>query len=834
MKRPILLSAAAASLTAVMLLVGCQDRPTAPPLPGVPLRAIGDAVHGGGNPNFYWLPPMVSPPSPSPTGAFSDDLEPVLTVQICELTQCPTFITELRPVLVLEDELYKVNWHTDESALNPDLEYRIRALVLVGSEVLELGFADVKVGNDRGELRNVNTNEDIPLVDGRTLPIHMRVEEGAVTFAATGTQCVDCVEFVVDETGGTFSHPSGLGATTIDPSVIPGAPPFVLVIDDQTSLGAPGVTPFDEFEFFFAFSTIPAIQFASPGALVGVCQNEADIPEGVNHLDLRLAHELPTDPTGFEILDLVIPPPLICITGGGNGGSANAGSTGRGGTYLANIPGGRLVQRLLPLVTRIWRPRPLHAAALGHGGLGGLVISFSRIYGVDPTSGPAPSEIQAGVGTAVIDGTLSSGEWDDAGQVSFNANLPGGGTTPATLFVMNNETDLYLAVRFQRSFVDPGNTLAFEFDNDNDGVAENGDDLLLVNPASSPAFVDEFRTNISPCTSTSEAACGFKDTDHGGTNDGAGAFANDGTFSVYEMSHPLNTADDDHDFSLAFGDIVGMFLSLRMIGVDGEFPDDFGDTDFPGFRNYLAITIATPVVLYGVNASDDGLSTIDVASGNVTFVGDLDPDMSEFSTPGAMAVRSADNTIFVWNNSGTTTAQVLATVDVCTGLATTVGTTFKGIKGAIAFGSASVLGADSLFGFNSGSGTPDSLIVINPATGAKVAGFPLSLSIQIAAADINAAGVLYGVELTAAGTTERLVTVGTTGVVSVVGNLNPEVGLIGSIVFALDGTLIGSAFGGVGSIIFDIDPSNGNVSNVRSLIGGFVPQGMGFAAACSL
>ncbi len=635
MKRPIVLSVAAASLTGVMLLVGCQDRPTAPPLPGGPLPAISDAAHPllGANPNFYWLPPMVSPPSP--TGVFNPRLESMLEVVICEVagSTCTRTITTLQPLLVEAAERYEVLWHTDESDLVPGQTYRIRAL----ASGLELGFADLAVGNNAGELRNINTDEAIRLVDGRTLPIHMRVEEGAVTFAATGTQCVDCVEFVVDPlTGGTFSHPSLLGATTIDPSDIPeDTPPFVLVIDDQTSLGEPGRTPFDEFPFFFDFSTVPPVEFVPPGVLVGVCQDDTSLPEGLNHSLLRLAHELPTDPTGFEILESVPPPPLSCINGGGGGGSANAGSTGRGGTYLANIPGGRLVQRLLPLVTRIWRPRPLHAAALGHGGLGGLVVSFSDIYAVDPTSAPAPSA----------------------------------------------------------------------------------------------------------------------------------------------------------------------------------------------------------VVLYGVNSSDDGLSTIDVTSGNVVFVGDLHPNADEFSTPISMAVRSADNTIFVWNNSGTTTAEVLATVDVCTGLATTLSTTFKGIKRAIAFGSASVLGADSLFGFN-GSG-PDSLIVIDPVTGAKVGGFPLSSPRNIFGADFDGSGILYGVQSLAntvvPSTTDSLVTIGTTGEVTVVGGLSVDIGVPGSIVFASDGTLIGSGLNGPsGSIIFDIDPLNGNVSNVRPLIGGFAPQGLGFAAACSL
>jgi polyhydroxyalkanoate synthesis regulator phasin len=39
------------------------------------------------------------------------------------------------------------------------------------------------------------------------------------------------------------------------------------------------------------------------------------------------------------------------------------------------------------------------------------------------------------------------------------------------------------------------------------------------------------------------------------------------------------------------GQTVGFFLSLRMIGPGGQYPQDFADTDFPGFRNYASILI---------------------------------------------------------------------------------------------------------------------------------------------------------------------------------------------------------------------------------------------------
>jgi len=160
----------------------------------------------------------------------------------------------------------------------------------------------------------------------------------------------------------------------------------------------------------------------------------------------------------------------------------------------------------------------------------------------------------------VIDGVLGEPGWATATTFSFNANLPGGGTRPATLYAWNDTTNLYLAVRLEGTGFE--SSLAFEFDNDNDGVAENGNDVILLNPPHE--FHDEFRTNLPPCTSPAEAACGFHDTDYGGFDNGAGAFRSDGSFSVYEMSHPLNSGDVGHDFSLASGQTVGMYLFLRM------------------------------------------------------------------------------------------------------------------------------------------------------------------------------------------------------------------------------------------------------------------------------
>ena len=87
-----------------------------------------------------------------------------------------------------------------------------------------------------------------------------------------------------------------------------------------------------------------------------------------------------------------------------------------------------------------------------------------------------------------------------------------------------------------------------------------------------PRTVRRFRTNTPPCPpGSAEATCGLSDSANGGTADGAGAFRHNGTFSMYEMSHPLNSGDVGHDFALAAGDAIGFYLDLRMIGAGGQY-----------------------------------------------------------------------------------------------------------------------------------------------------------------------------------------------------------------------------------------------------------------------
>ena len=188
-------------------------------------------------------------------------------------------------------------------------------------------------------------------------------------------------------------------------------------------------------------------------------------------------------------------------------------------------------------------------------------------------------------GSAYIDGVLHPTEWEHAGCQTILVSAQGG---PALGFLcaMNDSQNLYLSLRVES--IGPelaASSFSVDFDNNNDGRAENGDDVLVA--TSYGFFGDAFRTNAFPCDPSSPvAACESDDRADGGTTDGAGAFANDGTDGTYEMSHPLNSGDAAHDVALQPGDAAGFFVTTRPVA-----SSDDNAFFVPGFRDYARIIV---------------------------------------------------------------------------------------------------------------------------------------------------------------------------------------------------------------------------------------------------
>src|SRR4030095_9441176 len=92
-----------------------------------------------------------------------------------------------------------------------------------------------------------------------------------------------------------------------------------------------------------------------------------------------------------------------------------------------------------------------------------------------------------GLGTATIDGSLAAGGWGGAATADVSLrNADGAIVTAATLYLMNDADNLYLALKVAAAAA-PTSTWLVLCDKDRDGVGESGDDLIGVEAG---AFVD--------------------------------------------------------------------------------------------------------------------------------------------------------------------------------------------------------------------------------------------------------------------------------------------------------------------------------------------------------
>lgn len=194
--------------------LGACARDTAGPshLPGSgdPQFVISDGSRPGGNPDFFFLPPMVSNPSNDPDfteDGFNPNLGPAITVTVCALdvannapesavtatTACKSGgyaenFSGSAVEMILNQELYKAEWKIPAS---PETYYRI--FVRVGETLL--GFADVKTANSG------SSTDFVVEKDGKTLPIKFRIESGALCSPAGSSPCSSNV--IDPDVGGT-------------------------------------------------------------------------------------------------------------------------------------------------------------------------------------------------------------------------------------------------------------------------------------------------------------------------------------------------------------------------------------------------------------------------------------------------------------------------------------------------------------------------------------------------------------------------------------------------------------------------------------------------------
>ncbi len=345
------------------------------------LTATGTCVPG--NAHFFFLPPMVK--APTTTGTFNPSLAPSVT--ICRLAgnDCVanTSFSPGAAQVDLAGQQYKVSWNTDPATVIVGQTYRI----IVSTSGVELGFADVVPVTNGSQLKNIDTGEFIGLVDGRTLPIKFRIEQGATCFGRT-----DCLEQIVGPNPNVRldvpTPPTFLAGVSFPPGYLTQAVTLTIApVSEGCFAGSNPPPPFADFGCY-SFTTSPRVDnplncAALPGeglgtpddiarcARVEVCPTLG--PGDANYHDLRLYR---SDP-GIPAVQLAEAPATLIIDcapwvppGGGLGLGKHRVID------LALKPWHGVVNE----IGRLVMPRPLFgASAMSHNGLGGLTCCFSNI-----------------------------------------------------------------------------------------------------------------------------------------------------------------------------------------------------------------------------------------------------------------------------------------------------------------------------------------------------------------------------------------------------------------------------------------------------------------------
>lgn len=381
-------------LLLLLLLAACTPDAadvTSPPPLGAPSGLISDGSRTGGNPDFFFLPPVIGDPSNHPnfsSGRFNPHWNPI--VQICRLAsenapQCatPWLKTFARPQITVGYEKYMVDWDTQEAWATQGF-YRVRVAV-VGLDTVQLGHVDLQLVATRAEFRNTNTNETIPIHDGRMLPLNFRIEHGA-----TVHDTHDFVEARVPASGGAIATNTGFAGMLFHPGWLHEGVGSVMVtikrrplpgsVNDCHSLGT--LLPWlQQFEGCYSVETFPHVGIVQADVIAGMCSERPTYAPQV----LYKSDPLPGGGRRVKALESVPLPTALAslITCGTFTGIASAPLQQRGPRMMF-ASGTRW---LLNGVGRVLTPQSAYAIDLGQGGrLAGLVDDLSDFGWAVPAS----------------------------------------------------------------------------------------------------------------------------------------------------------------------------------------------------------------------------------------------------------------------------------------------------------------------------------------------------------------------------------------------------------------------------------------------------------------
>ena len=418
-----------ARFVAVGIVVGlaaCRESTTVQPSQTGTIRAlIVDGAHSG-NANFFFLPPLVPDPSGSPNfivGQFNPNLAPF--VEVCQLVTDPRVdpntdclnstrvFGPARMALDAPDELYQLNWDTGASGLLATNFYRV--IVRGAPRGTALGFVDLDPV--LGGMKNLRTGTVVAFQDGRTLPIKVRIQNGA--FGSTNGN--DRVEQVVpnviptgtlDVTTNTGFAGARFTSGWLNSNL--GIDQVVVIIERINVNDAAAGTNclnsgLEEMEGCYRFRTDPDLHLIEGGlpfvhnVIAGVCfQVPADIgAEGGPPFELVRREEIEGQPTGpLTKLDEVPAPFLRCDSFGPT--TQTIGAAFRSGKLgdVANATWHAIAHT----IGRVFTPTALHAVDLGAGGstdgfsrFGYLRFATMTVTAGNGATAPAGSTVQAAV-----------------------------------------------------------------------------------------------------------------------------------------------------------------------------------------------------------------------------------------------------------------------------------------------------------------------------------------------------------------------------------------------------------------------------------------------------
>jgi urease subunit alpha len=174
----------------VAVLAGCdQPAATGPRISADASIVIVDGSRGAVT-DFYWRVPTV-PSNPASPGTFDGGAVSQLAIEICQLnsaqTACSGSLTARntssgnpRIQLAAAAQEYWVGWKTNKN-LSASAFYRVRSL----RNGIELGFIDVDVVSNAGELNAVDRSRYVGVARGGTLDIRFRVVKPNVLPSST-------------------------------------------------------------------------------------------------------------------------------------------------------------------------------------------------------------------------------------------------------------------------------------------------------------------------------------------------------------------------------------------------------------------------------------------------------------------------------------------------------------------------------------------------------------------------------------------------------------------------------------------------------------------------